>query len=167
LGATYPHSYASYSLCAPSRSTFLSGQYALNHGVSDNTEPDGGWPAFDDSDTLPMWLQQAGYQTVMIGKYLNQYGQTDLGNDPTYVPPGWDNWAGLVGGNWRNYRAFDINMNGTVHHVTNAYSTNNLTGRAKVQLNNRLPSGQPVFMLLAYVPCLRRAASSGSTWNRS
>lgn len=151
LGATYTHSYASYPLCAPSRSSFLSGQYAHNHGVNDNTEPDGGWQAFDDSDTLPMWLQEAGYQTVLIGKYLNQYGQTDLGNDPTYVPPGWDNWAGLVGGNWLNYRAFDINMNGSVQHVTNAYSTNNLTGRAKVQLNNRLPSGQPLFMLLAYV----------------
>lgn len=151
LGATYSHSYASYPLCAPSRSSFLSGQYAHNHGVNDNTEPDGGWEAFDDSDTLPVWLQRVGYQTVMIGKYMNQYGQTDAGNDPTYVPPGWDSWAGLVGGNWLNYRAFDINMNGTVHHVSDAYSTNNLTGRAKVQLNNRLPSEQPLFMWLSYV----------------
>lgn len=150
LGATYTNSYASYPLCVPSRSSFLSGQYAHNHGVIGNTEPDGGWQAFDDSDTLPMWLQRVGYQTVMIGKYLNQYGQTQLGNDPTYIPPGWDSWAALVG-NWLNYHAFDINMNGTVRHVTRAYSTSNFTGRAKIQLNNRLPSGQPLFMWLSFV----------------
>jgi arylsulfatase A-like enzyme len=97
-----------------------------------------------------MWLQQVGYQTVMIGKYLNQYGAIRSGNDPTYVPPGWDNWAALVG-NWLNYHSFDVNMNGTVHRVSDGYSTSNLTGRAKAQLNSRLPSGQPLFMLLSYV----------------
>lgn len=149
-GATYTNSYASNPLCVPSRASFLSGQYAHNHRVSDNTEPDGGWEAFDDSDTLPMWLQEVGYQTVMIGKYLNQYGMTQLGNDPTYVPPGWDSWGALVG-NWLNYHAFDVNMNGTVRHVSDVYSTSNFTGRAKAQLNNRLPAARPVFMWLSFV----------------
>ena len=32
-GTTFQNSYVSYPLCCPSRATFLTGQYAHNHGV--------------------------------------------------------------------------------------------------------------------------------------
>ena len=62
-GVTFDNSFVSYSLCCPSRSTFLTGQYAHNHGVWGNAAPNGGYYKLDSTNTLPVWLQRAGYQT--------------------------------------------------------------------------------------------------------
>src|SRR5213083_1890678 len=91
-GVTFDNSFVSYSLCYPSRATFLTGQYAHNHGVFDNVLPFGSFYRLDSSNTLPVWLQAAGYRTMHVGKYLNRYGT----RDPTQVPPGWSDWHALV-----------------------------------------------------------------------
>jgi N-acetylglucosamine-6-sulfatase len=64
------NSTVTYSLCCPSRATLLTGQYPHNHGVRSNQPPDGGITALDQANTLPLWLQEAGYVTGHIGKYL-------------------------------------------------------------------------------------------------
>ena len=83
-GATFSQSFVTYALCCPSRATFLTGQYAHNHGVMGNAPPSGGYAKLDHTNTLPVWLQQAGYYTAHLGKYLNGYGRTN----PTEIPPG-------------------------------------------------------------------------------
>ena len=40
-GTSFANSYASYPLCCPSRATFLTGQYAHNHGVRTTDSPHG------------------------------------------------------------------------------------------------------------------------------
>ena len=40
---------------------------------------------------LPIWLRNAGYYNVQIGKYLNGYG-----GSPASIPPGWDEWYGKL-----------------------------------------------------------------------
>ena len=88
-GATFQNSFVNYSLCCPSRATFLTGQYEHNHGVTDNAGPTGGFGRFESlhgDNNLAVWLQDAGYYTAMIGKYLNDYT-----NQPP-VPPGWSEW---------------------------------------------------------------------------
>src|SRR5437763_1284709 len=40
-GVTFDNSFVSYSLCCPSRATFLTGQYSHKHGVFDNVLPVG------------------------------------------------------------------------------------------------------------------------------
>jgi arylsulfatase A-like enzyme len=53
-----------------------------------NRSPDGGYHRLDHSNTLPVWLREAGYQTAHVGKYLNGY------TGPK-VPQGWSRWFGL------------------------------------------------------------------------
>jgi arylsulfatase A-like enzyme len=94
-GATFERAYISYPLCCPSRATMLTGQYMHNTGVRGNSLPFGGWDRFaglgEEAKALPVWLQDAGYDTVGIGKYLNGYGSTQAA-----VPPGWDEWYGKL-----------------------------------------------------------------------
>src|SRR6185295_8471724 len=90
-GTSFANSFVAYPLCCPSRSTFLTGQYAHNHGVLANGGPTGGYQRLDHSNTLPVWLQEAGYYTAHLGKYLNNYGV-----DSPEPPAGWSRWFGLI-----------------------------------------------------------------------
>src|SRR5919197_1172185 len=72
-GARFSNSFAPYPLCCPARASFLTGQYTHNHGVWSNKSPYA-FAALDDTNTLPVWLRAAGYNTLFLGKYLNGYG---------------------------------------------------------------------------------------------
>jgi arylsulfatase A-like enzyme len=73
-------------LCCPSRATMLTGLLTHNHGVLTNDHG----RALDETSTMAAWLQEAGYHTGLVGKYLNQY---PFGRQP-FVPRGWDRWWG-------------------------------------------------------------------------
>jgi N-acetylglucosamine-6-sulfatase len=94
-GLVFENSFAPYPLCCPSRASFLTGRYAHNHHVLSHVPPFG-FHSFDDSLTLATQLQAGGYQTALVGKYLNGYGQQPVhGSEKsslTYVPPGWTAW---------------------------------------------------------------------------
>ncbi len=119
-GINFTRYYASYPLCCPSRTTLLTGQYAHSHGVIGNAAPNGGWPGFKArpayNHNLATWLQDAGYRTIHIGRFLNAYGGTDGPDSPeTVVPPGWDDWetdatynSGLL------YYGYTLNVNGAI-----------------------------------------------------
>lgn len=78
--ATFTDYGVTTSLCAPSRASLLTGQYAYQHGVTINTEQH----ALDTSNTLATWLKGAGYLTALYGKWL-------VGADKVKPsPPGWD-----------------------------------------------------------------------------
>lgn len=89
-GTSFENAFATDPLCCPSRATFLTGTYSHNNGVWDNAPPRGGWDAFRDEepDALPVWLDRAGYETALYGRYLNKY-------DGSEVPPGWGEWGGV------------------------------------------------------------------------
>ena len=77
-GVDFTKPWVTRSLCCPSRATILRGQYAHNHKVWTNVNPSGGfWRFYDDkreNSTIATWLNGAGYDTILIGKYLNRYG---------------------------------------------------------------------------------------------
>ncbi len=69
-GTEFTNAVATTPLCCPSRATLLTGQYAHNHGTLANTP---GYEALrQKANTLPVWLERAGYVTAHVGKYLNR-----------------------------------------------------------------------------------------------
>lgn len=111
-GVTFANAFSSWPLCAPSRATYLTGQYAWNHRVAGNLAPGGGYSAFIDrqADTLPVWLQRRGYYTSHIGKYLNGYGR----DAPANLPPGWSDWQGSVDPSTYLMWGYTLNDNGAL-----------------------------------------------------
>jgi arylsulfatase A-like enzyme len=148
-GARFNNSFSSFPLCCPSRATFLTGQYAQNHRVRGNAIPEGGYPKLNHSNTLPVWLQEDGYYTALIGKYLNMYEQQP---QPETIPPGWDHWAGTS----KTYFFYDwqINDNGSlVNYGLDAadYQTDVFTDRATALIDEVAPAKQPFFLWLSYL----------------
>jgi N-acetylglucosamine-6-sulfatase len=110
-GVTFDNNFDSFSLCCPSRATLLTGQYSHNNGVRDNKLPNGGYYKLDSTNTLPVWLQRAGYYTMHVGKYLNGYGT----RDPREIPPGWSDWHGSVDPTTYRYYNYTLNENGQLN----------------------------------------------------
>lgn len=101
-GVRFRNAWMPNPLCCPSRASVLTGLHSHNHGVWSHSD-DYGFHAFDDRSTLPVWLQQAGYTTTYLGKYLNGYGVQPRpgrtgGRSTQYVPPGWSQWRGSIDG---------------------------------------------------------------------
>jgi len=113
-GTNYTDAIATTPLCCPSRASFLSGQYTHNHRVLTNKPPKGGYPRFDGEHSLPVYLQEAGYTTSHIGRYLNYYGNPEQGTDAYEIPPGWDDWhAPVLHTEFRMY-GITLNENGAL-----------------------------------------------------
>jgi N-acetylglucosamine-6-sulfatase len=155
-GATFANSFVNWPLCCPSRATFLTGQYAHNHNVRGNQPPLGGFDRLNSAETLPAWLQRAGYYTAHIGKYLNGYEDSAVG-----VPPGWSEWHGskrtytfygyelLENGQLVGYGSRQENPDSPANPAT--YSTDLYTDKAVELIARRAPSRQPFFLSLAYL----------------
>ena len=107
-GATFTQYVVSYSLCCPSRATMMTGQYAHNHRVLGNALPNGGFYRFRADNSLPVWLQDGGYYTAHVGKFLNGYGR----KNPTQVPPGWNEWYTTIDPTTYRYWNYTMNENG-------------------------------------------------------
>ena len=71
------------------------------------------------------YLNDAGYTTFYAGKYLNNYGSPKVGGC-AHVPPGWDQWYGLVGNSkYYGYTVCTGNNGSEVHG--NDYATDYFT----------------------------------------
>ena len=83
----FENAYVTTSICAVSRASILSGQYARRHGIVDfsATFSDSSWRT-----TYPALLRQAGYHTGFVGKW-------GVGERDTMGPYRFDHWAGFGG----------------------------------------------------------------------
>jgi N-acetylglucosamine-6-sulfatase len=149
-GTTFDNSFASFSLCCPSRATFLTGQYAHNHGVLGNAPPAGGYARLDSSNTLPVWLQRAGYHTVHIGKYLNGYP----GANRTHVPAGWTEWYGSIDPSTYRFYNYTLNENGrlvTYGSDPASYQADVYSRKAVDAVRRLAPGVAPFFLSVAFL----------------
>ncbi|MDX6583166.1 MAG: N-acetylglucosamine-6-sulfatase [Solirubrobacterales bacterium] len=147
-GVKFKRFYVTDPLCCPSRATFLTGQYAHNTGVISNGGPNA-LAALDEQDTLGVWLQQAGYRTAFVGKYLNDYGL----DDPEHVPPGWSEWRALLEPTTQNYFDYDVNENGVVTHYGTApedYKTRVIGHQAVDAVRHAARGNRPLFLYVGF-----------------
>ena len=127
-GMLFRNAFVTNSICAPSRAVILTGKHSHLNGVIDNRS------TFDGSQqTFPKILQDAGYQTAMIGKW-------HLKSDPT----GFDHWSVLPGqGDY--YNPTFRTASGRKEYT--GYVTDIITDNALNWLKNERDSDQP-FMLM-------------------
>ncbi len=158
-GVKFTNAFVTNSLCCPSRSTILRGQYSHNHKVLGNFSPLGGFQKFRDlgreRSTIATWLDDAGYQTVLLGKYLNGYDNT------RHVPPGWDRWYGYLDYYEASPDTYRVNENGRIvtYDRSRRHDTDLFADKA-ASFVRTAAGGAPFFMYLstnaphtpAYVP---------------
>lgn len=100
-GIRFTNCHASTPVCAPSRASFLRGQYAHRTAVRVNdpavTMANGFSGSYSEytrremhQDDLSVWLKNLGYRTMLVGKYLHH-------NFDFKVPPGWDDFYYSLG----------------------------------------------------------------------
>jgi len=156
-GVTFTNAFVTNSYCCPSRATILTGNFSHTTGIYGNRPPHGGAQDFhaygDDKSTIATWLQSAGYDTGLFGKYLNGY------HGPL-IPPGWTRWDSFNYG--FDYYGFQAYTNNTkqcagqaaciVQYGKDQYSTT-VFGEAAARFIMNAPGDKPLFVYYApYAP---------------
>jgi N-acetylglucosamine-6-sulfatase len=133
-GARFRNAFVTTPLCSPSRASFLTGQYAHAHGITDNTDRSA---RSHELVTFPRLLHDAGYETAFLGKW-------HMGVDDG-ARPGFDHWIGVKGQG--RYLDPELNVNGE-RKVVNGYFTDILNGFALDFLKR--PHAKPFLLFLAH-----------------
>lgn len=152
-GLSLDRHYVSFPTCCPARVSFLRGQYPHSHRILTNAPPAGGYekvlPLGLEDSTLGTWLQEAGYETVYAGKYLNGY---PMPADPQRVPPGWSQWYSPVDEAAYGSFGYRMNENGALvaygqeasDHVTDV-----LAGKVGAAIRDAAANERPLFAVVA------------------
>ncbi len=122
----FTNAHATTPFCAPSRAALFTGQYAFNNGCKTGTEShtisngfNGGYRRYKinghDQNELGVWMKQAGYRTIHVGKFHHDGYQNE-------VPPGWDDISVSKGMKFFNTAKFS-NIGG----APRAFQTGNST----------------------------------------
>ena len=143
-GVQFTNMTSTFPLCCPGRATILRGQYSHNTHIYGNSLPAGGWEKFRRENmqrsTIATWLNDAGYQTGLFGKYLNNY--SGLG-----IPQGWDRWYAWNGPQ-EGWTA--LNDQGTQKPLTRQDADSGVSATALKFLDNQLDKPAPVFAFVNF-----------------
>lgn len=162
-GVVFTQGYVSYAVCAPSRAGLITGRYQDRFGYSRNPL----YKPFDSTiglplteQTLPEFLQQAGYNTMGIGKW-------HLGVHEQFRPwnRGFNHFFGFLGGGHRYFpNEYDITHQDSAKNEGQSYRTKLIRNEQTVEETEYLTDvlsreavsfieknkEQPFFLYLAY-----------------
>ena len=130
-GVRFTNSFVANSLSGPSRACMLTGKHSHKNGFTDNTTC-----VFDgDQPTFPKYLQQAGYQTALFGKWHLES-----------LPQGFDRWE-IVPGQGDYYNPdFIVESGDTI--INKGYLTNLITDKSINWLENERDKSKPFCLLI-------------------
>ena len=121
------------SISGPSRACIMTGKYSHLNGFISNEQTE-----FDGvQQTFPKLLQQAGYQTAMIGKW-------HLGSTPT----GFDYWN-ILNGQGQYYNPVFVNSEG--QKIENGYVTDIITDKTLECLKSNASSDKPLMVMMHHI----------------
>lgn len=162
-GVVFSQGYVSFAVCAPSRAGLITGRYQDRFGYSRNPL----YRPFDSTiglplteQTLPEFLQKAGYNTMGIGKW-------HLGVHEQFRPwnRGFNQFFGFLGGGHRYFpNEFDIAHQDSAKNEAQSYRTKLIRNETSVEETEYLTEAfsreavsfieknreQPFFLYLAY-----------------
>lgn len=141
-GMEFTDAVSPHPLCCPARAELVTGQYAHNNGVRHNNGPYGGFEALDRVETLGSWFSGAGYNTGLVGKYLNRYAYDDG------PEPGWTRWDALTRGVY-DYEDFSFHADGDEEHFRGSYVTTQVERRTNDTVRRFAASSRP-FLLFSW-----------------
>ncbi|KAJ8111105.1 hypothetical protein ONZ43_g5703 [Nemania bipapillata] len=152
-GTSFRRHFCTTALCCPSRVSLWTGKAAHNTNVTDVTPPYGGYPKFVSQGLnekyLPVWLQDAGYNTYYTGKLFNAHS-VDTYNTP--FAAGWTGSDFLLDPftYWYMNSTFQRNRDPPVSYE-GQYSVDVLAEKAIGFLDEAYEAGKPFFIGLAPV----------------
>ena len=130
-GLMFTNSFVANSISGPSRACLLTGKHSHINGFRDNTTS-----VFDGSQlTFPKLLQQAGYETAIVGKW-------HLGGEPT----GFDYWE-IVPGQGDYYNPHFITQGDSLVQRM-GYVTNVITDLSLDWLENKRDKDKPFCIMI-------------------
>jgi arylsulfatase A-like enzyme len=136
-GVTFENFIAPHPLCCPARAQILTGQYAQNNGVHSNHGDDGGYGSLrDPGHVLPVWLEDVGYRTSFVGKYINGY------NPGRGIPAGWDHWDATVRLGYERFLQYD----GSTVTRPEGYHTDYVAQRTVSEIRELAAGDRPFFL---------------------
>jgi N-acetylglucosamine-6-sulfatase len=159
-GTVFENFVVTTPVCCPSRASFYTGQYVHNNKVFRNHP--GYRELLAKDNTLPTWLQNAGYRTALVGKFMHGYADAEETPSPATPAPGFTDWYGLLSNNYYRYRVSDDGE--IVRHGgrPNDYATTVINERS-VELIREFADGEdPFFLHVSHVaPHSDRAKGRG------
>jgi arylsulfatase A-like enzyme len=153
-GLVFEQAFSPDPSCCPARASLYTGDLAHNTGVLENGDPDAvsGFDTFlangYEDDTVFRHLQDAGYATGFVGKWMN-----DAPAD--YVPPDLDTYVGTTDAAAFTGYGYTLNENGTLVSYGDSeedYVTDVLAAKSREFVRESAAAGEPFYLLAGPTP---------------